>query len=128
MAKTQNYGIKYPFTYDNEDLVYVDLNKTYEDSIQSQILHIIFTPKKQRLRDPDFGSDLVKFIFDPSDGETFENIKTEIRTDIKTRIPSVNLDDIQILEGEDGHTKIVSVTYTVKKGMTEIQNNVAIKL
>ena len=128
MAKTQNYGIKYPFTYDNEDLVYVDLNETFEDSIQAQILHIIFTPKKQRIRDPEFGSDLVKFIFDPSDGQTFENIKSEIRADIKSRIPNVNLDDIQILEGEDEHSKIVSVMYTVKKGMTEIQNNVAIKL
>ena len=59
MAKKQFYGIKYPFTYNNEDLVYVDLNETYEDSIQAQVLHIIFTPKKQKLRDPDFGSDLV---------------------------------------------------------------------
>ena len=128
MAKTQNYGIKYPFTYDNEDLVYVDLNETFEDSIQAQILHIIFTPKKQRIRDPEFGSDLVKFIFDPSDGQTLEGIKSEIRADIKSRIPNVNLDDIQILEGQDEHSKIVSVMYTVKKGMTEIQNNVAIKL
>ncbi len=128
MAKTQNYGIKYPFTYDNEDLVYVDLNETYEDSIQSQILHIIFTPKKQRIRDPEFGSDLVRFIFNPSDSQTFEGIKTEIRTSIKSRIPNVNLDDIQILEDEDSHSKIVSVLYTVKKGLSEIQNNVAIKL
>jgi phage baseplate assembly protein W len=128
MAKTQSYGIKYPFTYNNEDLVYVDLNDTFEGSLQSQILHIIFTPKGQRLRDPEFGSDLIKFIFDPSIGRTLDGIKSEIRESISSRIPNVVLDDIQILETQDEHEKIVSVKYTVKKGETEVQNNIAIKL
>ena len=128
MAKTQSYGIKYPFTYNNEDLVYVDLNDTFEGSLQSQILHIIFTPKGQRLRDPEFGSDLVKFIFDPTIGRTLDGIKSEIRESISSRIPNVVLDDIQILETQDEHEKIVSVKYTVKKGETEVQNNIAIKL
>ncbi len=128
MAKTQSYGIKYPFTYNNEDLVYVDLNDTFEGSLQSQILHIIFTPKGQRLRDPEFGSDLIKFIFDPSIGRTLDGIKSEIRESISSRIPNVVLDDIQILETQDEHEKIVSVKYTVKKGENEVQNNIAIKL
>ena len=29
MAVTQKYGIKYPFTTDNDDGTYIDLNKTY---------------------------------------------------------------------------------------------------
>lgn len=128
MAATQFYGIKYPFTYDNEDLVHVDLNETYEDSIKSQLLHVIFTPKGQKLRDPDFGSDLIKYIYDPSDGTTFENIKSQIRSDVASRIPNVSFDDIQILESEDDHSKIVSIYYTIKKGNTDIRNNVAIKL
>ena len=28
MAVTQKYGIKYPFTTDNDDGTYIDLNKT----------------------------------------------------------------------------------------------------
>ena len=128
MAKTQLYGIKYPFTYNNEDQVYVDLNETYEASLQSQILHIIFTPKGQKLRDPEFGSDLVKFIFDPAVGRTLESIKSEIRDSISSRIPNVVLDDIKIIETDNEHERIVSVYYTVKKGETEVHNNVAIKL
>lgn len=128
MAKTQYYGIKYPFTYDNGDSLYLDLNETYEDSIQSQILHIIFTPKGQKLRDPEFGSDLIKYLFDPANGTTFDNIKTQIRNDIATRISNVVFDDIQILNGEDDNSRIVSVLYTVKKGNVEVQNNVAIKI
>ena len=128
MANKQNYGIKYPFTYDNEDLVYLDLNETYEDSIQSQILHIIFTPKKQKLRDPEFGSNLIQYIFDPKDGSTFNKIKEEISADIMNRVPNVDLNDIEIIESPDDHTKIVSVTYTVRKGNVEEKNNIAVKI
>lgn len=128
MAKKQYYGIKYPFTYDNDELLYLDLNESYEDSIQSQILHIIFTPKGQKLRDPEFGSDLIKYLFDPSDGTTFENIKSQIRSDVSARVENVTFDDISIIDTEDGHSKIVSVYYTVKKGNQEVQNNVAIKI
>lgn len=128
MAKTQHYGIKYPFTYENEELVYLDLNDTFEESVQAQILHIIFTPKRQKLRDPDFGSDLIKYLYDPSDGTTFEKIKAQIREDISSRVPNVRFDDIQIIDSVDDHTKIVSVLYTVMKGNVETQNNVAIKI
>lgn len=128
MAKTQYYGIKYPFTYENDELVYLDLNETFEQSVQAQILHVIFTPKKQKLRDPDFGSDLIKYLYDPSDGTTFEKIKSQIREDVAARVPNVRFDDIEIIDSVDDHTKIVSVLYTVIKGNVETQNNVAIKI
>ena len=128
MAKTQYYGIKYPFTYENDELVYLDLNETFEQSVQAQILHVIFTPKKQKLRDPDFGSDLIKYLYDPSDGTTFEKIKSQIREDVAARVPNVRFDDNEIIDSVDDHTKIVSVLYTVIKGNVETQNNVAIKI
>jgi phage baseplate assembly protein W len=128
MANEQHYGIKYPFTYDNDDLVYLDLNETYEQSIQAQILHVIFTPKKQKIRDPEFGSDLIKYLYDPSDGTTFENIKSQIRSDIASRVPNVSFDDMEIIDSIDDHTKIVSIHYTVIKGNVETKNNIAIKI
>ena len=128
MANRQNYGIKYPFTYDNEEQVYLDLNETYEQSIQAQILHVIFTPKKQKIRDPEFGSDLVKYLYDPSDATTFDKIKSQIRSDISARVPNVTFDDMQIIDSVDDHTKIVSILYTITKGNVQTQNNVAIKI
>ena len=128
MANKQNYGIKYPFTYDNEEQVYLDLNETYEQSIQAQILHVIFTPKKQKIRDPEFGSDLVKYLYDPSDSTTFDKIKSQIRSDISARVPNVTFDDMQIIDSVDDHTKIVSILYTITKGNVQTQNNVAIKI
>jgi phage baseplate assembly protein W len=38
-------------------------------------MHLILTRKGQRLYSPDFGTDLLKFIFEPEDGLTLNGIK-----------------------------------------------------
>jgi phage baseplate assembly protein W len=129
MAVTQKYGIKYPFTTDNDDGTYIDLNKTYGEGIQSQVLHVIFTPKGQKLRDPDFGTDLVKYIFSQSDSSTFGSIKGEISTQIAKYVPEVEFRDISIYNSEgDDNGIVVMVEYGVKQGNKTEVTKVAVKL
>ena len=129
MAVTQKYGIKYPFTTDNDDGTYIDLNKTYGEGIQSQVLHVIFTPKGQKLRDPDFGTDLVKYIFSQSDSSTFGSIKAEISSQIAKYVPEVEFRDISIYNSEgDDNGIVVMVEYGVKQGNKTEVTKVAVKL
>jgi phage baseplate assembly protein W len=129
MAVTQKYGIKYPFTTDNDDGTYIDLNKTYGEGIQSQVLHVIFTPKGQKLRDPDFGTDLVKYIFSQSDSSTFGGIKGEISSQIAKYVPEVEFRDISIYNSEgDDNGIVVMVEYGVKQGNKTEVTKVAVKL
>jgi phage baseplate assembly protein W len=129
MAVKQKYGIKYPFTSDNNDNLYLDLNESYSDGVKSQVLHVIFTPRGQKLRDPEFGTNLIKFIFNPSDNDTFNDIKTEITSQVSKYVPSVEFRDVSIYSDENGENGIiVMVEYGVKKGeMTEI-TKVAVKI
>ena len=62
MAK-QFYGITYPFSDDSDLNTLFDMNETRLESIKSMVLHIIFTSKGQRIRQPEFGTDLIKYIF-----------------------------------------------------------------
>jgi phage baseplate assembly protein W len=129
MAVTQKYGIKYPFTTDNNDELYLDLNKTYGEGIQSQVLHIIFTPKGQKLRDPEFGTNLINYIFNPADSTTFESIKTEISSQLSKYIPSIEFRDISVYNNEDNDNSIVVfVEYGIKKGNKTEVTKVAVKL
>ena len=129
MAVTQKYGIKYPFTTDNDDGTYIDLNKTYGEGIQSQVLHVIFTPKGQKLRDPDFGTGLVKYIFSQSDSSTFGSIKGEISSQIAKYVPEVEFRDISIYNSEgDDNGIVVIVEYGVKQGNKTEVTKVAVKL
>jgi len=129
MALTQKYGIKYPFTSDNDEGIYMDLNKTYADNIKSQVLHLIFTPKGRKLRDPEFGTNLVKYIFGPKDEATFSAIKSEITTQISKYIPGVQFRDVTIYNSEtDDHAIIAMVEYGIKTGNKIEVTNVAVKL
>lgn len=128
MATVQKYGIRYPFSSDNNDEIYIDLNETFTDMVKSNVLHVLFTPKGQRLRDPNFGTDLVKYIFGQSDDITFEDLKSSIRNDIKRYVENVEFDDISIYEGEDDNSKIVVVHYYAIKGNMKEKVSVAVKI
>lgn len=129
MAMTQKYGIKYPFTSDNEDGTYLDLNDTFAEGVKSQVLHVVFTPKGQKLRDPDFGTNLIRYIYSPSDTITFNDVKTELTTQINKYVPSVEFRDVSIYnsETEEGGI-IVIVEYGVKRGNKTEITTVAVKL
>ena len=129
MALTQRYGIKYPFTLENDDELYMDLNMTREESLKSRLLHVIFTPKGQRLRNPDFGTDLIKYIHEPSDETTFERLRTDITQQVYKYVPDVVFKDISIYSDEKSDNgKIVIIHYTIKKGIHEEEQTAAVRV
>lgn len=126
----QFYGIKYPFSEESELLTFFDLDETKLDGIRSKILHIIFTPKGQRLRHPEFGTDLIKYIYEPNDSITWDAIKEEIRKQISRYLPEVIFNNISILQNpeENDHAIFVEVDYSVQdKGVTT-QNKTLVRL
>lgn len=125
----QYFGIKYPFTSDNLDEMFLDLNETYEDSVKSKMLHVIFTPKGSRLRMPDFGTNLVQYIFEPNDGDTLSNIKSEITIQVGKYVPGVRLDDISVVrDDKDERGTVVILYYTIQKGENEVSESLGIKI
>ena len=60
MAVKKYYGIKYPFSNDNDEEIYLDLDESYKDSIKSKILQVLFTPKGKRLKYPNIGTNVIK--------------------------------------------------------------------
>ena len=129
MALKQHYGIKYPFTLENDDELYMDLNATKEESLKSRLLHVIFTPKGQRLRNPDFGTDLIKYIHEPADETTFERLRSDITQQVYKYVPDIVFKDISIYDDEKSENgKIVIIHYTIKKGNKEIEQTAAIRV
>jgi phage baseplate assembly protein W len=122
-------GFKYPFTRESDDNTYVDTNSDYYESIKSRVLHTILTPKKQRIRMPQFGTDLIKFIFEPSEDITFDNIKNEIVASLSRYVPEVTFKDITVtaLEG-DGHRVVALIEYYITEGDERITTQVVVNL
>lgn len=130
MAK-QFYGITYPFSDDSDLNTLFDMNETRLESIKSMVLHIIFTSKGQRIRQPEFGTDLIKYIFDPNGGITLGNVKDEIRRQISFYLPEVSFNNIKINNGSEigeDNTIFVEVDYSVKSNGSVSNHNVTVKI
>lgn len=129
MSKVQTFGIKYPFRRDDFQHFYVDVNNTEAEKVRSQLMHIIFTPRNQRLRLPDFGTDLIKYIFEQNENITWEAVKNEVSDSVRRWASNISLNDIQVVKNEKDDSEIfVRLDYSVNEGNKVISDSVIVQV
>ena len=122
-TRKQNFGIKFPFTKENNDEIFLDLNKDFIDKAKSEMFHAIFTPKGQRLRMPDFGTDLIRFIFEDNTNTTWDKVREEISLAVERYVPSVSIKDVQVYtECDDDHRAYVTISFSITNGISVLDN------
>ena len=129
MAKRQYFGISYPFTSDGFQKFFVDVNESTKEKVRSQLMHIVFTPKGQRIRNPEFGTDLVKYIFEPSDSTTWEAVKNEVTESVKRWATNIIINNIQIVKNENDESEIyVRLDYSVSEGNKVTNDSIVVQV
>jgi phage baseplate assembly protein W len=129
MAKIQLFGIKYPFLVDEETGYYVAANKTTAEKVRSQLMHIIFTPKGQRIRNPEFGTDLIKYIFDQNDDVTWESVKTEVSESVTRWSNNLSLRNISVVKSEEDESQVfVRLDYSVTEGNKITNDSIVVQV
>ena len=127
MARTRYINIDFPFS-DSDKGFYFKLNQTDRDAIRADLLHLLLTNKGERLYNPDFGSDLKKFIFEPNDTITHEKIRNNLNETIKEYIPNLIVNSINFRNEENQELIIVELTYTVNEGTFRSTDTVTLTL
>lgn len=120
MGRTQKYGIKFPIKIESHKTL-LDLNTTVAEDVKSQLIHLIFTPEGQKLRDPLFGTNLIKYLFNTNDKLTWDDIIFEIKNKVQTFIPNCEIENVETAPtGENSDGLEVKIKYSVKEkdGMT----------
>lgn len=129
MAKIQYFGIKYPFTNNDFQKFFLDVNDNEKDKVRSKIMHVIFTPKGQRIREPEFGTDLIRYIFEPNDSISWSSLKNEITDSVQRYVNNVILNDIQVAKSEDDASSVyVRIDYSVKQGNNVSKDSIVTEL
>jgi phage baseplate assembly protein W len=129
MNKKQFYGIKYPFISSDIENYYIDLNSSIKDKIKSLLIHVIFTPKGQRLRDGEFGTNLIQFLYQPNDSQTWDNIKEEVSIAVNRYIKGIQIKDIQVLQSDNVDEDVfVRIDYTIMNGITVENDSLITKI
>ena len=106
----QKYGIAFPFK-DSQEGLFLSMNSLADDEVKSNLMHLVLTLKGSRYFLPDFGTNLMRYIFEPLDDGTKKIIKKEIRETVKMFIPNLQITKVDVKTLED--IKIEEETQTL---------------
>jgi len=113
MANGSFININFPFK-DSAKGFFLDLNNSDSAAIKADLMHLILTRKGERLYLPDFGTNLLKYIFQPNDGVTQSEIKDEISQTVKKYLPNLQVNKVNVEESANSEfAATVRIDYTV---------------
>jgi len=128
MANGKFININYPFK-DSLKGFFLDLTETDAKAIKADLLHLLLTRKGQRLYNPEFGTRLLEYIYEPYDELTFSEVREEIDTAVKTYLPQVNLDNLTVEPSPlSEYAVLVTIEYTITDNVFELSEIIQINL
>ena len=128
MAEKKFININFPFK-DSQEGFFLDLNDNDDNAVKADLIHLILTRKGERFYKPDFGTNLLQFIFEPNDNITLSDIKREVNETVKKYLPNLTINDV-IVEpsAESEYAATVRIDYTVTDDVFESSDFVIIQL
>jgi hypothetical protein len=127
MADGRKRNINFPFKDSNVG-DYIEMTEVSGDALKSNLLHLLLTNKGERLYLPDFGSDLRKFIFEPNDKITHDEIKDHINQSVKQYFSQVEITNISFENVENEQVIRVIISFTITEGAFQSQEELDITL
>lgn len=121
-------NINFPFK-DSLKGFFLDLNKDDDKAIKADLMHLILTNKGERFYNPEFGTNLKRYIFEPNDGYTFSQIKEEIIEAVRKYLPNLTINEVIVepVEQSDYAAKI-RIDYTINQDVFEKKDYVEIQI
>ena len=109
-------------------LSYKDINITFKkhpvtddvvvsrdaSAIKQAIVNLLMTNKGERLMNPDYGSDIRRYLFEPLDYGTANQITGNIKSTIDTFEPRISVLNLRALPNMDDNGFDVEMTYEIR--------------
>jgi phage baseplate assembly protein W len=128
MANGRYINIDFPFK-DSPQGFFLNLNSDDQRAIKADLLHLLMTRKGQRLYNPDFGTDLLKYIFEPNDTLTLSELQSDLNTTIKKYLPDLNITALEVEQSQEiEYVATVKIAYTVTQGVFEFVDFIVINV
>jgi phage baseplate assembly protein W len=128
MANGKYININFPFKNSPKGF-FLDLNDEPNGAIKADLLHLILTQKGQRLYLPEFGTDLLKYIFEPNDLKTLNDIKTDVTAVVKKFLPNLQIKNFLVEPSvESEYAAVITIEYTITDDVFETNDVVVVKV
>lgn len=89
-----SYNIKFPLKDDLSKNTYFLMTQVTKDAFSSDLLLLLLTQKGERYYEPDYGTNLLKYIFEPNDTLTATDVEQEIKNTVSLYIPALSVSKI----------------------------------
>jgi len=89
-----SYNIKFPLRDDVETNTFFEMSRVTKDAFSSDLLLLLLTEKGERYYMPNYGTNLLKFIFEPKDDVTQTEIENDIKRTVSLYIPALKIEKI----------------------------------
>ncbi len=128
MANGKYINIDYPFKNSPQGF-FLNLNSDDQRAIKADLMHLLLTRKGQRLYNPDFGTDLMRFIFEPNDTITLDELKDEVKASVKKYLPQLSITSLTVTQSEDSdYAAVIRLDYTITDTVFDIVDFVIINV
>ena len=128
MAAKKYINIDYPFKNSPQGF-FLNLNSDDQRAIKADLMHLLLTRKGQRLYNPDFGTDLLKYIFEPNDALTLDAITEEVRMSVKKHLPNLSIKSLTVTPSEDNeYVATIRLDYTITDNVFDIADFIIINV
>ncbi len=131
----KSYNITFPFTDDNDTNNFLMTNTITKDAYSSNLLLLLLTEKGERYYESDYGTNLLKYIFEPNDDLTSADIEEEIRNTVALYIPEIKISSVNFNWNNNDDGKVISdtqlnvnVKFTYNEGLLTEEGNLDINI
>lgn len=87
--------------------------KVNVDAVKMSIRNILLTNKYERLRNPEFGTNLNRFLFEPFIESTGPEMETHIRHAIERYEPRAKVIDVSATPAEDDLSMFITIIFSI---------------
>lgn len=128
MSEKRYININFPFK-DSVKGFFLDLTETDERAIKADLMHLLLTRKGERYYMPDFGTNLLQYIFEPNDNQTLGDIKQDLTETVKKYLPNLIINDVIVEPSEvSEYAATIRIDYTVTDDVFEQTDFVIIQV
>ena len=87
--------------------------KTNTEAVKQSLRNMLLTNKYERLRNPEFGTNIRRYLFESFDGHIVEQLENEIRISIQNYEPRVRVIDIVVDPRPDDNSIYINIEFAI---------------
>jgi len=90
----KSYNIKFPLRDDTSKNLFFQMSQVTKDAFSADLLLLMLTQKGERYYESDYGTNLLKYIFEPNDNLTAVDVEQEIKNTVSLYIPALKITSV----------------------------------